>query len=75
MLLLSHWVWITASGHDIYSILHPPYLANIKNKGQHPSLQIFFELLLRYIFPAGKWRHIIAVKKQMFQFEADDSFH
>ena len=24
------------------------YLANIENKGQHPSLQIFFELMLRY---------------------------
>ena len=24
------------------------YLANIENKGQHPSLQIFFELVTRY---------------------------
>ena len=24
------------------------YLANIENKGQHPSLQIFFELMSRY---------------------------
>ena len=24
------------------------YLANIENKGQHPSLQIFFELVSRY---------------------------
>ena len=24
------------------------YLANIENKGHHPSLQIFFELMLRY---------------------------
>ena len=24
------------------------YLANIENKGQHPRLQIFFELMLRY---------------------------
>lgn len=24
------------------------YLANIENNGQHPSLQIFFELMLRY---------------------------
>ena len=28
--------------------LSPRYLANIENKGQHPSLQIFFELILRY---------------------------
>ena len=28
--------------------LSPRYLANIENKGQHPSLQIFFELIQRY---------------------------
>ena len=28
--------------------LSPRFLANIENKGQHPSLQIFFELMLRY---------------------------
>ena len=28
--------------------ISPRYLANIENKGQHPSLQIFFELMLRY---------------------------
>ena len=28
--------------------LSPRYLANIENKGQHPSLQIFFELMHRY---------------------------
>ena len=28
--------------------LSPRYLANIENKGQPPSLQIFFELMLRY---------------------------
>ncbi len=28
--------------------ISPRYLANIENKGQHPSLQIFFELVLRY---------------------------
>ena len=28
--------------------LSPRYLANIENKGHHPSLQIFFELMLRY---------------------------
>ncbi len=26
--------------------ISPRYLANIENKGQHPSLQIFFELKL-----------------------------
>ena len=28
--------------------ISPRYLANIENKGQHPSLQIFFVLMLRY---------------------------
>lgn len=28
--------------------LSPRYLANIENKGQHPSLQIFLELMSRY---------------------------
>ena len=28
--------------------ISPRYLANIENKGQHPSLQIFFEIMLRY---------------------------
>ena len=28
--------------------ISPRYLTNIENKGQHPSLQIFFELVSRY---------------------------
>ena len=28
--------------------LSPRYLANIENKGQHPSVQIFLELMSRY---------------------------
>ena len=28
--------------------ISPRYLANIENNGQHPSLQIFFELVRRY---------------------------
>ncbi|MEY8428838.1 helix-turn-helix domain-containing protein [Lachnospiraceae bacterium 46-15] len=28
--------------------ISPRYLANIENKGQHPSLQIFVELIQRY---------------------------
>ena len=28
--------------------ISPRYLANIENKGQHPSLQIFFEFVRRY---------------------------
>lgn len=28
--------------------ISPRYLANIENKGQHPSLQIFYELVARY---------------------------
>ena len=33
-------------GNEMY--LSPRYLANIENNGQHPSLQIFFELMLHY---------------------------
>lgn len=28
--------------------ISPRYLANIENKGQHPSLQIFYELVTRF---------------------------
>ena len=28
--------------------ISPRYLANIENKGQHPSLQIFFELIRKF---------------------------
>lgn len=31
---------------DMY--LSPRYLVNIENKGQHPSLQVFLELMLRF---------------------------
>lgn len=41
--------------------ISPRYLANIENKGQHPSLQIFYELVARYnisvdqfFFPANE---------------------
>lgn len=29
--------------------ISPRYLANIENKGQQPSLQIFYELVTRYV--------------------------
>lgn len=32
-------------GDEMY--ISPRYLANIENNGEHPSLQIFFELMLR----------------------------
>jgi len=34
--------------------ISPRYLANIENNGQHPSLQIFFELIQRYSISVGK---------------------
>lgn len=34
------------AGSDMF--LSPRYLANIENKGQHPSLQVFLELVSRY---------------------------
>ena len=39
-------------GNEMY--LSPRYLANIENKGQHPSLQIFFELVSRYHISADQ---------------------
>ena len=57
--------------------LSPRYLANIENNGQHPSLHIFFELMLRYnisvdqfLFdtPTGKdtkWRQLDALLDDM----------
>ena len=33
--------------------ISPRYLANIENNGQHPSLQIFFELIQRYNISAS----------------------
>ena len=35
--------------------ISPRYLANIEYKGQHPSLQIFFELMLRYHISVDKF--------------------
>ena len=35
--------------------ISPRYLANIENNGQHPSLQIFFELMLRYHISVDKF--------------------
>ena len=34
--------------------ISPRYLANIENNGQHPSLQIFFELIQRYSISVDK---------------------
>ena len=57
--------------------ISPRYLANIENKGQHPSLQIFFELMLRYDIsvdqflldtPTGKdtkWRQLDSLLDDM----------
>ena len=62
-------------GNEMY--LSPRYLANIENNGQHPSLQIFFELMLRYNIsvdqflldtPTGKdtkWRQLDALLDDM----------
>ena len=36
--------------------ISPRYLANIENKGQHPSLQIFFELIQRYHISVDHYR-------------------
>lgn len=40
--------------------ISPRYLANIENKGQHPSLQIFFELMLRYNISVAVFLRVLA---------------
>ena len=42
--------------------ISPRYLANIENKGQHPSLQIFFELI-----PVS-YTHLDVYKRQVWCF-------
>lgn len=37
---------VVSKSDEMY--ISPRYLANIENKGQHPSLQIFYELVARY---------------------------
>ena len=44
--------------------ISPRYLANIENKGQHPSLQNLFELMLRY-----------DISVDQFLFEKPDTKH
>ena len=34
------------ASNDLF--ISPRYLANIENKGQHPSLQVFYDLVTRY---------------------------
>lgn len=41
--------------------ISPRYLANIENKGQHPSLQIFFELIL--------WVKVLFINFLSFSFQ------
>ena len=46
--------------------ISPRYLANIENKGQHPSLQVFFELISRYN---------ISVDQFLFEHTAEKNTH
>lgn len=46
--------------------ISPRYLANIENKGQHPSLQIFFELMLRYNISVEKRRVCVVFSFHLF---------
>ena len=51
--------------------ISPRYLANIENKGQQPSLQVFYDLVTRYhisvFYPKSIKRNILTVycKKRM----------
>jgi transcriptional regulator with XRE-family HTH domain len=50
--------------------ISPRYLANIENKGQHPSLQIFFELMLRYNISVDQFLLDTPVGKDTKQLDA-----
>ena len=43
--------------------ISPRYLANIENKGQHPSLQIFYVLISLY----GEKNHFAELMQRKFQ--------
>ena len=52
--------------------ISPRYLANIENKGQHPSLQIFFELMkkgFRLFFLVFSMLLVATISMEMLQLE------
>lgn len=54
--------------------ISPRYLANIENKGQHPSLQIFFELIQRYHIKEPDKEQIGEIEdKQLLDFRLHNS--
>ena len=54
--------------------ISPRYLANIENKGQQPSLQIFYELVTRYPRlekPLKEHERVNIVHIVLFRYHAD----
>lgn len=52
--------------------ISPRYLANIENKGQHPSVQVFLELMSRYHISVDQILHgetIVGKSTDRMQFE------
>ena len=37
--------------------IDPRYLTNIENKGQHPSLQVFYDLVSLWVYPVVPYQH------------------
>lgn len=53
--------------------ISPRYLANIENKGQQPSLQIFYELVTRYDISVDQFFFRINPRKKIHN--ADNLIH
>ena len=51
--------------------ISPRYLANIENKGQHPSLQIYFELVRRYNISVDQFLYSESTQKETSRRQLD----
>lgn len=52
--------------------ISPRYLANIENKGQHPSVQVFLELMSRYHISMEQILHGKATERMQFETLLDE---
>ena len=52
--------------------ISPRYLANIENKGQHPSVQVFLELMSRYHISVDQILHGEAMERMQFETLLDE---
>ena len=52
--------------------ISPRYLANIENKGQHPSVQVFLELMSRYHISVDQILHGKSTERMQFETLLDE---